>query len=68
MISPPIRGSHDLRLLQQSLRMNMIMGIEVFPGDRYLIDQLVESEILPPFSVAQMIHFRWKKLLQHTDT
>lgn len=31
MTYPPIRGSHDLRILQQALRMNIILGIEVFP-------------------------------------
>lgn len=41
--------------------MNIIMGIEVFPGDEKYIDILVQEEILPPFSVSQMIHFRWKK-------
>ena len=64
MVTPPIRGSHDLRILQQALRMNCIMGIEVFPGDEDLIDSLVSSEILPPFSVSQMIQFRWEKLLR----
>jgi hypothetical protein len=41
--------------------MNIILGIEVFPGDEHLIDRLVEQEILPPFSVSQMIRFRWEK-------
>lgn len=49
MISPPLRTSHDLRVLQQGLRMNCIMGIEVFPGDEHLIPQLLEREILSPF-------------------
>lgn len=49
MISPSLRTSHDLRALQQGLRMNCIMGIEVFPGDEYLIPQLLEQEILAPF-------------------
>jgi len=61
MITPPIRGSHDLRILQQALRMNIILGIEVLPGDEKYIDVLVEQEILPPFSVSQMIQFRWEK-------
>lgn len=61
MVIPPIRGSHDLRILQQALRMNIIMGIEVYPGDEEHINTLVEKEILPPFSVGQMIRFRWEK-------
>lgn len=55
MISPPIRGSHDLRILQQALRMNIILGIEVYPGDEKHINTLVEREILSPFSISQMI-------------
>ncbi|MFA6080146.1 MAG: hypothetical protein WC753_01545 [Candidatus Gracilibacteria bacterium] len=64
-LSPPIRGSHDLRIIQQALRMNIIMGIEVFPGDEKYIDMLVEQEILPPFSISQMIRFRWQKYGWH---
>jgi hypothetical protein len=62
MICPPIRGSHDLRILQQALRMNIILGIEVFPGDEAYIDTLMTREILSPFSVSQMISYRWGKL------
>jgi hypothetical protein len=61
MLSPPIRGSHDLRVLQQALRMNIVLGIEVYPGDEQYLNILIEREILPPFSVSQMIHFRWEK-------
>lgn len=61
MTFPPLRSSHDLRYLQQALRMNALLGIEVFPGDEHLIDILVEREILSPFFVSQMIQFRWKK-------
>jgi len=64
MVSPPLRWSHDLRILQQALRMNIILGIEVFPSDKKYIDTLVEKEILPPFSVGQMIRFRWEKLVR----
>ncbi len=41
--------------------MNIILGIEVFPGDETHINTLIEEEILSPFSVSQMIRFRWKK-------
>ncbi len=41
--------------------MNILMGIEVFPRDKPFINMLVEQEILPPFSVGQMIQFRWDK-------
>jgi hypothetical protein len=61
MLSPPIRGSHDLRVLQQALRMNILLGIEVYPGDEQYLNMLIEREILPPFSVSQMIQFRWEK-------
>jgi len=44
--------------------MNIILGIEVFPSDKKYIDTLVEKEILPPFSVGQMIRFRWEKLVR----
>jgi hypothetical protein len=42
--------------------MNIILGIEVSPGDEKYIDLLVTEEILPPFSVSQMITYRWEKL------
>lgn len=61
MLSPPIRWSHDLRILQQALRMNIIMGIEVYPGDEKYITLLLEQEILSPFAISQMIEFWWKK-------
>ncbi len=61
MVTPPIRSSHDLRILQQALRMNILMGIEVMPGDEKYITLLVDNEIIPPFSVSQMIQFRWEK-------
>lgn len=61
MTTPPLRWSHDLRILQQALRMNIIMGIEVFPGDEKYINMLVEQEIITPYSVSQMIQFRWGK-------
>lgn len=41
--------------------MNIIMGIDVYPGDELYINQLIEQEILSPFSVSQMIQFRWEK-------
>ncbi len=63
MISPPLRTSHDLRHIQQGLRMNCIMGIEVYPGDDIYIPELLHREILPPFSIAQMIQFRWSHFL-----
>jgi hypothetical protein len=42
--------------------MNIILGIEVFPGDEAYIDTLMTREILSPFSVSQMISYRWGKL------
>lgn len=59
MLLPPIRGSHDLRRLQQALRMNCLLWIEVYPDDEKYIKDLLTREILPPFLIAQMVRFRW---------
>jgi len=37
--------------------MNIIMGIEVYPGDEKYITLLLEQEILSPFAISQMIEF-----------
>lgn len=58
-ICPPIRTPADLRTIQQSLRMNICMGLEVFPGDEIFLIQILEKQILTPFQLAQMTFFRW---------
>lgn len=37
------------------------MGIEVAPEDESFLHMLIEKEILSPFSVGQMVQFRWEK-------
>ena len=58
---PPIRLPSDLRSLQQALRMNIVMGIEIYPGDEAHLSQLLEKQILSPFLIGQMSYFRWLK-------
>ncbi len=58
---PPLRSPADLRVLQQGLRMGIIMGIEVIPGDEAYIVQFLEKQILSPFSIGQMTNFGWLK-------
>jgi hypothetical protein len=58
---PPLRTPADLRTIQQSLRMNICMGIEVPLGDELFLNQILEKQILTPFQLAQMTFFRWLK-------
>ena len=60
-ISPPLRSPHDLRSLQQALRMGVIMGIEVFPREVIFLSEILKRQIIPPFLLSQMIYFRWQK-------
>ena len=60
-LCPPLRTPADLRSLQQALRMGSIMGMEVFPGDEPWLSDLLAREILSPFQISQMIHYRWLK-------
>lgn len=56
---PPLRTPADLRTLQQALRMGIIMGVEILPGDELYLIQLLEKQILPLFHIGQMTAFRW---------
>ena len=57
---PPLRSPADLRVLQQALRMGIVMGIEV-DSDSVFLPQILEKQILPPFHIGQMTCFRWEK-------
>ena len=57
---PPLRSPADLRVLQQALRMGIVMGIEV-DSDSAFLPQILEKQILPPFHIGQMTCFRWEK-------
>ncbi len=48
-------------MLQQALRMGIIMGIELEQGDVNFIYQLLTKQILSPFHIGQMTNFRWIK-------
>ncbi len=60
-IVPPLRSPHDLRSLQQGLRMGVILGIEVSPREVQFLSEILKRQIAPPFLLSQMIYFLWKK-------
>ncbi|MBP7806426.1 hypothetical protein KA057_01955 [Candidatus Gracilibacteria bacterium] len=60
-ISPPLRSPHDLRSLQQGLRMGVILGIEIPPREVQFLPEILKRQIIPPFLLSQMICFRWQK-------
>lgn len=58
---PPVRFPSDLRVLQQSARMNMLLGIEVMPRDEQFLGEIFQKQILTPFQLSQLIYYRWKQ-------
>ncbi len=60
-VSPPFRSPHDLRALQQALRMGVILGIELSPREIPFLSDILTRQIVPPFLLSQMIYFRWQK-------
>ncbi len=60
-ISPPLRSPHDLRSLQQGLRMGVILGIEISPREVQFLSEILKRQIIPPFLLSQMMFFRWQK-------
>lgn len=58
-LSLPVRSPHDLRALQQALRMGIIMGVELLPDHTPYINQILERQIISPFALSQMLYFRW---------
>ncbi len=58
--TPPLRSPADLRVLQQALRMGIIMGIEVSSDEEFLYE-ILQKQILSPFHIGQMTAFRWEE-------
>ena len=58
---PPFRSPHDLRSLQQALRMGVILGLELSPREIPFLSDILIRQIVPPFLLSQMIYFRWQK-------
>jgi dihydroorotase-like cyclic amidohydrolase len=52
-ICPPVRTPHDLRALQQALRMGIIMGIEISPREHGFLSDLLVRQIVSPFHLSQ---------------
>lgn len=58
---PPVRFPSDLRVLQQSARMNMLLGIEVMSRDEQFLGEIFQKQILTPFQLSQLVYYRWKQ-------
>jgi hypothetical protein len=59
-ISPPLRTSHDLRQIQQAVRMGVIPCIEIGAESAYLSESITR-ELIPLFQLGQACRYNWEK-------
>ncbi len=58
-ITPPLRSPHDLRGIQQALRMGIIMGIECPVSHESFLPLILEKQILSAYKMASTLSSRW---------
>lgn len=57
---PPLRTSHDLRAIQQAVRMGIIPCIDVEEDASYL-SECITRELIPLFQLGQVCRYNWEK-------
>ena len=60
-ICPPVRSPHDLRALQQALRMGIIMGIEISSREHEFLSDLLARQVVSPFLLGRLLFYNWQK-------
>lgn len=63
-IVPPLRTSHNLRTIQQAVRMGMIPLVEVFPGDEQFLPICLEKELISLFQLGQVCGYNWEEYIK----
>ncbi len=58
-LTPPLRSPHDLRALQQALRMGIIMGIECSELYEPFLTLVLERQIVSAYQMASSLSSRW---------